>query len=160
VEDEEACGPHPLPALVRHSAKLEALDKMLPKLRSGGHRVLLFCTMTRVLDVLEEYLDWRGWKWARLDGTSGSEERGEAVASFQAPGSDVFVFLLSVRAGGFGLNLQSADTVIMYDSGTTHPHPSLAVQSLSPPPAQIGTRRLTRKPPRVRTASARPSPCS
>jgi hypothetical protein len=101
---------------VRHCGKLELLDRLLGKLKAGGHRVLLFCTMTRLLDVLEEYLAWRGYEYLRLDGSTGGAERGEVVNAFQAAGSTAFVFLLSVRAGGFGLNLQSADTVIMYDT--------------------------------------------
>ena len=116
ASEEEALGPHPVASLVRHCGKLEALDRLLGKLKAGGHRVLLFCTMTRLLDVLEEYLAWRGHSFLRLDGTTGGAERGAVVAEFQAPDSGAFVFLLSVRAGGFGLNLQAADTVIMYDT--------------------------------------------
>lgn len=72
--------------------------------------------MTRVLDVIGDYLDWRGMTYLRLDGDTHSSERGSLVAEFNHPGSDVFVFLLSMRAGGVGLNLQGADTVIMFDS--------------------------------------------
>ena len=79
-------------------------------------QVLLFCTMTRALDVIEEYLEWRGWPFVRMDGSTPTEERGRLVGRFSAPDSGVFMFLLSVRAGGVGLNLQSADTVVMYDS--------------------------------------------
>ena len=79
-------------------------------------QVLLFCTMTRALDVIEEYLEWRGWRFVRMDGSTPTEERGQLVGRFSAPDSGVFVFLLSIRAGGVGLNLQSADTVVMYDS--------------------------------------------
>lgn len=79
-------------------------------------QVLLFCTMTRVLDVIGDYLEWRGLTYLRLDGDTPSSERGPLVAEFNSPGSGAFVFLLSMRAGGVGLNLQGADTVIMYDS--------------------------------------------
>jgi len=114
--DEELCGAHPASSLLRHCGKLEVLDRLLGKLRAGGHRVLLFCTMTRVLDVLEEYLTWRGHSFTRLDGATAAHTRGQLVRDFQAPGCETFVFLLSVRAGGFGLNLQGADTVVMFDS--------------------------------------------
>eukprot|EP00887_Chlorella_sp_A99_P005366 scaffold1.g5366.t1 len=118
---------HPLPAELRLCPKAEVLDRMLCMLRAGGHKVLLFCTMTRVLDVLEEYLDWRGFPLLRLDGntsTAGTRDddragrayRGRLVAQFNGPGSQDFLFLLSIRAGGVGLNLQAADTVIMYDT--------------------------------------------
>lgn len=107
---------HPLPAEVRLCSKLEVLDRVLLKLKATGHRVLIFCTMTRLLDVLEDYMDWRGLNYLRLDGTTKQEERGALVDSFNASGSSAFAFLLSVRAGGVGLNLQSADSVIFYDT--------------------------------------------
>jgi hypothetical protein len=113
---EAALPPHPLPAEVRLCGKLELLDRVLLKLRATGHRVLIFCTMTRLLDVLETYLEWRGMTYLRLDGATSASERGSLVESFNAPGSNVFIFLLSIRAGGVGLNLQSADTVIFYDT--------------------------------------------
>lgn len=80
-------------------------------------QVLIFSTMTRTLDIIEDLLDWRGFDFARLDGSTSTAERGDIVRSFSAPDSCVHVFLLSVRAGGVGLNLQAADTVIMYDTG-------------------------------------------
>ncbi|KAF6263559.1 hypothetical protein COO60DRAFT_1267478, partial [Scenedesmus sp. NREL 46B-D3] len=60
--------------------------QVLTRLAAGGHRVLLFCTMTRVLDALEEYCAWRGWEWERLDGTTGGQERADAIARFNSPG--------------------------------------------------------------------------
>lgn len=107
---------HPLIPEIRLCGKLEVLDRLLPKLKASNHRVLLFCTMTRALDVLETYLDWRGLSYLRLDGGTSAEERGNLVKQFNAPGSQTFVFLLSVRAGGVGLNLQAADTVVFYDT--------------------------------------------
>jgi SNF2 family DNA or RNA helicase len=103
---EAALPRHPLPSEVRLCAKLEVLDRILLKLKASGHRCLIFCTMTRLLDVLESYMEWRGLGYLRLDGSTSSNE----------PDSPAFVFLLSVRAGGVGLNLQSADTVIFYDT--------------------------------------------
>eukprot|EP00775_Hariotina_reticulata_P012417 gene12417-12553_t len=104
------------PAVLRLSSKVDLLDQVLVRLAAGGHKVLLFCTMTRMLDLLEEYMAWRGWTYLRLDGATSGAERADAVAQFNRPGTDVFIFMLSLRAGGVGLNLQAADTVIMYDS--------------------------------------------
>eukprot|EP00897_Mesotaenium_endlicherianum_P001443 jgi/Mesen1/1326/ME000013S00815 len=102
--------------LVRASGKFLLLDRLLPKLRAAGHRILLFSQMTRLMDVLEDFLEWRGFRYLRLDGNTKTEERGELLRRFNADGSDVFMFLLSTRAGGLGLNLQTADTVILFDS--------------------------------------------
>jgi SNF2 family DNA or RNA helicase len=104
---ESALPRHPLPAEIRLCGKLELLDRLLVKLRAGGHKVLLFSTMTSLLDLAETYLEWRGFSFLRLDGATPAAERGPLVAEFNAPGSDTFVFLLSVRAGGVGLNLQA-----------------------------------------------------
>ncbi|KAK2079294.1 hypothetical protein QBZ16_002985 [Prototheca wickerhamii] len=101
------------PPEVALCGKLAVLDRVLARLKRAGHRVLIFSTMTRVLDVLQDHLDWRGYRWCRLDGASSAEDRAAQVAEFNAANSPVFAFLLSVRAGGVGLNLQTADTVIM-----------------------------------------------
>jgi superfamily II DNA or RNA helicase len=102
--------------LIRASGKLELLHRILPKLKASGHRVLLFSQMTQLLNILEDYLAGRGYSYLRLDGNTGTAARAELLASFNAPDSPHFLFLLSTRAGGMGLNLQSADTVIMFDS--------------------------------------------
>ena len=102
--------------ILRASGKFELLDRLLPKLERTGHRVLLFSQMTRVLDILEIYLTFQGLKYLRLDGTTKTEDRGSLLRKFNAPDSPYFLFLLSTRAGGLGLNLQTADTVIMFDS--------------------------------------------
>jgi SNF2 family DNA or RNA helicase len=101
--------------LIRASGKLELLHRILPKLKASGHRVLLFSQMTALLNILEDYLAGRGYSYLRLDGNTGTAARAELLASFNAPDSPHFLFLLSTRAGGMGLNLQSADTVIMFD---------------------------------------------
>lgn len=101
--------------LVRSCGKLWILDRILIKLEKTGHRVLLFSTMTKLLDILEEYLQWRRLIYRRIDGTTSLEDRESAIVDFNSPGSDCFIFLLSIRAAGRGLNLQSADTVIIYD---------------------------------------------
>ncbi|MED6183760.1 putative ATP-dependent DNA helicase chr12 [Stylosanthes scabra] len=102
--------------VVRASGKFELLDRLLPKLRRAGHRVLLFSQMTRLMDILEIYLRLHDFKFLRLDGSTKTEERGSLLRKFNAPDSPYFMFLLSTRAGGLGLNLQSADTVIIFDS--------------------------------------------
>ena len=110
------------PNLVRACGKLWILDRLLIKLQRSGHRVLLFCTMTKLLDLLEVYLQWR-WstpdgkdlKYCRIDGMTSLEQREIAINAFNAPHSDKFIFLLSIRAAGRGLNLQTADTVVVYD---------------------------------------------
>ncbi|CAI9292151.1 unnamed protein product [Lactuca saligna] len=101
--------------LVRSCGKLFILDRILIKLQSTGHRVLLFSTMTKLLDILEEYLQWRRLVYRRIDGTTSLDDRESAIVDFNSPDTDCFIFLLSIRAAGRGLNLQTADTVIIYD---------------------------------------------
>lgn len=103
----------------RNSGKLRVLDKVLPHLREEGHRVLLFSAFTSMLDIVQDYLTYRGMSYDRLDGSVRGEERWNAVQRFTAAGSgddDVFCFLLSTRAGGVGLNLAGADTVVLLDT--------------------------------------------
>jgi SNF2 family DNA or RNA helicase len=102
--------------LVTASGKMMILDNVLPKLKATGHRVLLFSQMTRVLDILQDFFEMRGYKFMRLDGTTNTEDRSTMLSQFNEPDSDYFIFMLSTRAGGLGLNLQTADTVIMFDS--------------------------------------------
>ncbi|XP_059426886.1 chromodomain-helicase-DNA-binding protein 1-like [Carassius carassius] len=100
--------------LVKASGKLSLLDTMLSYLQEGGHRVLLFSQMTRMLDILQDYLEYRGYSYERLDGSVRGEERNLAIKNFSS--KDVFIFLLSTKAGGVGMNLTAADTVIFLDS--------------------------------------------
>ncbi|KAG0368345.1 hypothetical protein BGZ54_002138 [Gamsiella multidivaricata] len=102
-------------SLIEAGGKLELLHNMLPKLKQNGHRVLIFSTMTRLLDILEDYLNGERYNFVRLDGGTSSSDRQARIDKFNAPGSDVFVFLLSTRAGGVGVNLATADTIIIYD---------------------------------------------
>merc|ERR1711971_478493 len=115
------------PDLFRCSGKFELLDRIFPKIKRSGHRVLLFCQMTSCMTILEDYCNWKGHKYLRLDGTTKSDERGEMLAQFNAADSDYFIFILSTRAGGLGLNLQTADTVIIFDSDW-NPHQDLQAQ--------------------------------
>ncbi|WVZ78198.1 hypothetical protein U9M48_025947 [Paspalum notatum var. saurae] len=101
--------------MIRSCGKLWNLDRILIKLHKAGHRVLLFSTMTKLLDIMEDYLQWRRLVYRRIDGTTSLEDREAAIVDFNRPGSDCFIFLLSIRAAGRGLNLQSADTVVIYD---------------------------------------------
>ncbi|KAI8520689.1 Chromodomain-helicase-DNA-binding protein 1-like [Branchiostoma belcheri] len=101
--------------LIEASGKLFLLDQLLSYLKKKSHKVLVFSQMTRVLDILQDYLGFRGYSYERLDGSVRGEERYLAIQNFNQQ-DDVFVFLLSTRAGGQGLNLASADTVIFMDS--------------------------------------------
>ncbi|XP_058807759.1 chromodomain-helicase-DNA-binding protein Mi-2 homolog isoform X2 [Phymastichus coffea] len=103
-------------ALIKAAGKLVLLSRMLKKLRDDGHRVLIFSQMTKMLDLLEDYLEGEGYKYERIDGNITGTQRQEAIDRFNAPGAPQFVFLLSTRAGGLGINLATADTVIIYDS--------------------------------------------
>ncbi|XP_018109292.1 chromodomain-helicase-DNA-binding protein 3 isoform X3 [Xenopus laevis] len=103
-------------SLVKSSGKLLLLQKMLRKLNEQGHRVLIFSQMTKMLDLLEDFLDFEGYKYERIDGSITGALRQEAIDRFNAPGAQQFCFLLSTRAGGLGINLATADTVIIYDS--------------------------------------------
>jgi len=102
--------------LVDASGKLVFVDKMLPRLKAAGHRVLIFSQMVRVLDILEDYLIAHRWGYERIDGRVRGNERQQAIDRFSKPESEKFVFLLCTRAGGQGINLTIADTVIIYDS--------------------------------------------
>lgn len=100
---------------ITESAKLKRLDELLVQLKKEGHRVLIYFQMTRMMDLMEEYLTYRRYKHIRLDGSSKLEDRRDLVHDWQTI-PDLFVFLLSTRAGGLGINLTAADTVIFYDS--------------------------------------------
>ncbi|OWM74109.1 hypothetical protein CDL15_Pgr008420 [Punica granatum] len=102
--------------LITSAGKMVLLDKLLPKLKERDSRVLIFSQMTRLLDILEDYLMFRGYQYCRIDGNTGGEDRDASIEAFNQPGSEKFVFLLSTRAGGLGINLATADVVILYDS--------------------------------------------
>ena len=102
--------------LYQSCGKMLLLDKLLSKLKQRGHRVLLFSQMTRMLDIIEDYLYSKGFQYCRIDGNTTYDEREDRIADYNRPNSDKFIFILSTRAGGLGINLQTADTVILYDS--------------------------------------------
>lgn len=105
-----------LKALITSSGKMMLLDQLLTKLRKDKHRVLIFSQMVKMLDILGDYLHLRGYQFQRLDGTIAAGPRRMAIDHFNAPDSSDFCFLLSTRAGGLGINLMTADTVILFDS--------------------------------------------
>ena len=102
--------------LVGSSGKLVLLDKLLPKLKADGHRVLLFSQFTKLLDLLEDFIDYRGWGYERIDGSVQGKERQASIDRFNDVDSKSFIFMLSTRAGGVGINLTAADTVVMFDA--------------------------------------------
>ncbi|OAY40386.1 chromatin-remodeling ATPase INO80 isoform X2 [Manihot esculenta] len=112
--------------LLTDSGKLQTLDILLKRLRVENHRVLLFAQMTKMLNILEDYMNYRKYRYLRLDGSSTIMDRRDMVRDFQHR-SDIFVFLLSTRAGGLGINLTAADTVIFYESDW---NPTLDLQAM------------------------------
>ena len=102
--------------LVFNSQKMLVLDKLLKKLKNQGSRVLIFSQMSRMLDILEDYAVFRNWGYCRIDGQTEHADRIEAIDEYNKEGSDKFLFLLTTRAGGLGINLTSADVVVLYDS--------------------------------------------
>ena len=101
---------------VRVCGKLDVLDRILPKLKEAGHRVLIYSQMVQLLEILAEYIEEQGYKYHKLIGATASDLRASMIEDFNRPDSEVFLFILSTRAGGQGVNLQSADTVIIFDS--------------------------------------------
>ena len=102
--------------LAHNSGKLSLLDKLLPKLKEQGSRVLIFTQMTRVLDILEDYCWFRKHAYCRIDGQTAHEDRDRQIQEYNEDGSQKFIFMLSTRAGGLGINLYTADIVVLYDS--------------------------------------------
>lgn len=102
--------------LVYNSAKMAILDKLLKRMQQQGSRVLIFSQMSRVLDILEDYCVFRDYNYCRIDGSTAHEDRIAAIDDYNRPDSDKFIFLLTTRAGGLGINLTSADIVVLFDS--------------------------------------------
>ncbi|OHS99099.1 SNF2 family N-terminal domain containing protein [Tritrichomonas foetus] len=102
-------------AMIESSGKMILIDKLLPKLRKDHHKVLIFSQMVRILDIIQDFLDYREYPTERIDGSKSENDRQAAIERFNSD-DNAFVFLLSTRAGGVGINLTSADTVIIYDS--------------------------------------------
>lgn len=102
--------------LVFNAQKMIILDKLLKKFQKEGSRVLIFSQMSRMLDILEDYCMFRSYQYCRIDGQTDHADRVQAIDDYNAPGSSKFVFLLTTRAGGLGINLTTADIVILFDS--------------------------------------------
>jgi len=100
----------------RCSGKFELLDRIIPKLITTGHKILIFSQMTQLMNIMQMYFNIKGLKHLRLDGTTKADDRGHWTHLFNSEASDYKIFLLSTRAGGLGLNLQAADTVVIFDS--------------------------------------------
>eukprot|EP01025_Chloroclados_australasicus_P061699 TRINITY_DN8110_c3_g1_i2.p1 TRINITY_DN8110_c3_g1~~TRINITY_DN8110_c3_g1_i2.p1 ORF type:complete len:1007 (+),score=121.42 TRINITY_DN8110_c3_g1_i2:328-3021(+) len=102
--------------LITNSGKMVLLDKLLKRLQERGSRCLIFSQMTRVLDILEDFCIYRQYQYCRIDGNTSGQDRENSIDDFNREGSSKFIFLLSTRAGGLGINLATADIVILYDS--------------------------------------------
>jgi SWI/SNF-related matrix-associated actin-dependent regulator of chromatin subfamily A member 5 len=102
--------------LIDNSAKMIMLDKLLKRMKAAGSRVLIFSQMSRVLDIMEDYSVFRGYQYCRIDGSTAHEDRIAAIDEYNKEGSEKFLFLLTTRAGGLGINLTSADIVVLFDS--------------------------------------------
>ncbi|KAG6556402.1 hypothetical protein Mapa_002345 [Marchantia paleacea] len=121
---DESVNYPPVDDMVKQCGKLKLLERLLLHLKARGHKVLIFSQMTRMLDILEYYLQERGMDPCRIDGKVKLKERQEQIQDFNDEKNGRFIFLLSTRAGGLGINLTSADTVIIYDSDW-NPHMDL-----------------------------------
>ena len=127
VDEDFSVGSSVDEQIVRTAGKFELLDRILPKLFATGHKVLIFFQMTEIMTIIADFFDYRGWKYCRLDGSTKADDRQALLSTFNDPQSPYQVFILSTRAGGLGLNLQSADTVIIYDTDW-NPHADLQAQ--------------------------------
>ncbi|KJP86827.1 hypothetical protein AK88_03534 [Plasmodium fragile] len=113
--------------LIETSGKMSLLDKLLPRLKKENSRVLLFSQMTRVLDIIDDYCRWKNYEYLRIDGSTVGDERQIRINQFNEPNSKYFIFLLSTRAGGIGINLTTADIVILFDSDY---NPQMDIQAM------------------------------
>lgn len=102
--------------LIENCGKMVILDKLLNSMKAKGSRVLIFSQMSRMLDILEDYCLFRRYKYCRIDGSTAHEDRIVAIDEYNKPDSEKFIFLLTTRAGGLGINLTTADIVVLYDS--------------------------------------------
>jgi len=101
--------------LVTDCAKMRIFAELIERMHREGHRCLVFCQMTKMIDILEDYMTWKKFTYFRMDGSTTPQDRGAMVDQYQN-NDNIFAFLLSTRAGGLGLNLVAADTVIFYDN--------------------------------------------
>ena len=111
-EGAEEFGEH----IIKASGKMIFLDKLLQKVKEEQSQVLIFSGFTSMLDILEDYCIFREYKYCRLDGNTELDDREKCIDDFTSPNSDKFIFLISTRAGGLGLNLMTANIVVLYVS--------------------------------------------
>ena len=123
VEDEvkkEQPNANPVDFLVNASGKFVFLDKLLPRLKEGGHKALIFSQFKMVLNYIEDYLQLRNFGYARIDGSITGPKRQNAIDRFQEVPKNreesPFIMLISTKAGGVGINLTAADTCLIFDS--------------------------------------------
>jgi SWI/SNF-related matrix-associated actin-dependent regulator of chromatin subfamily A member 5 len=105
--------------LIKDSGKMVLLDKLLKRLLGDTqeiHKILIFSQFVLMVNILDDYCTYRGFKFCRIDGNTSSMDRDMQMAQFNSPTSEYRIFLLSTRAGGLGINLQAANHVILYDS--------------------------------------------
>ncbi len=100
--------------IFRSSGKFELLDRILPKLIRARHRILMFCQMTNLMNIMQLYFEFKGFRYLRLDGNTKADERTESMALFNQSNSQYDIFLLSTRAGGLGLNLQVLFSLLFF----------------------------------------------
>ena len=100
--------------IIAESGKFRLLDDMLPMMQSNGDRVLIFSQFTMMMDIMEKFLKIRGHRYLRLDGQTPVQERQYLIDEFNND-PEIFIFILSTRAGGLGINLTAANTVILHD---------------------------------------------
>lgn len=116
--EEKSCCTFQLPdysRLVTDCSKMKVLYDLLQRLHKEGHRCLIFCQMTRMMDILEDFLIWQKYSYFRMDGSTMLQDRRYMTEEYQT-NPNIFAFILSTRAGGLGINLIAADTVIFYDN--------------------------------------------
>jgi ATP-dependent DNA helicase len=110
----------PNETIVTNSGKMLLLDALLPELFRGGHKVLIFSQFKTQLDILQSYAALRGWPCCRIDGSIPQADRARQIKQFNSAEAGsahrADLFLLSTRAGGQGINLTAADTVVLFDS--------------------------------------------
>ena len=111
-EDSPEFGDH----LITNSGKMIFLDKLVKKVKAQGEQILLFSNFKMLLTIIEDYCETQDIPYVRLDGNTELDEREELIEDFTRPGSDKILFLISTRAGGLGLNLASANHVVLFDS--------------------------------------------
>ena len=114
VEEEE--GEQEEEHLIKNSGKMIFVDKLIQKVREQREQIILFSGFKMTLNIIEDVCDMRGVEYVRLDGSTDLADREKYIEEFTAPNSNIVIFLISTRAGGLGINLATANHVVLYDS--------------------------------------------